>query len=299
MQHLNYHHLRYFWVTAGRGTLVGAAKELHVSPSTISTQLRLLEDQLGEPLFVRHGRRLVLTELGRVVQSYADEIFALGHDLQRAVTERAGGLRRRCVIGLSDGVAKLVAMRLLEPAFSVSDDLQFVIEERPADELVAGLVTHRYDVVLHDGPVPPNGPARVYSHLLGSSDVEWFAPREQAPRLKRTFPRSLHGVAVVLPCRASPLRGALERWFEHLDVRPRVRAEVEDSALLKVLGQAGLGVFPAESAIRDEVERLYDVKSVGVADGVVERTFALSVERRIRHPAVQAILDAGRTDVFA
>ncbi len=298
MQHLNYHHLRYFWVTAGRGTLSGAAKELRVSPSTISMQLRLLEEQLGEQLFVRHGRRLELTEMGRVVQRYADEIFALGHDLQRAVAERAGGLRRRCVVGLSDGVAKLVAMRLLRPAFAVSDDLQFVLEERTHDELLAGLVTHRYDVVLHDGPVPPHAPVRVYSHLLGSSTVEWFAPREQAARLKRSFPRSLHGAPVVLPTRGSALRGALERWFEQAGVRPRVRAEVEDSALLKVLGQAALGAFPAASAIRAEVEGLYDVRSVGVAEGVEERAFALSVERRIRHPAVQAILDAGRTELF-
>ncbi|MCC7073699.1 MAG: LysR family transcriptional regulator [Deltaproteobacteria bacterium] len=299
MQQLNYHHLRYFWVIAGRGTLVGAAKELRVSPSTISTQLRLLEEQLGEPLFIRQGRRLVLTEMGRVVQSYADEIFALGHDLQRAVVERAGGLRRRCVVGLSDSVAKLVAMRLLQPAFAVSEDMQFTLEERTPDELVAGLVTHRYDVVLHDGPVPQSAPVRVFSHLLGSSTVEWFAPREQAQRLRRTFPRSLHGVAVVLPSRSSSLRGALERWFEQVEARPRVRAEVEDSALLKVLGQAGLGVFPAESAIRDEVERLYDVKSIGVVEGVEERTFAWSVERRIRHPAVQAMLEAGRTELFA
>lgn len=299
MNPLNFHHLRYFWVTAGRGTLTGAARELHVSPSTISTQLRQLEEQLGEPLFVRHGRRLVLTEMGRVVQSYADEIFTLGTDLQRAVHERAGGLRRRCAVGLSDGVAKLVAMRLLQPALGVSEEMLFVLEERTPDELLAGLVTHRYDVVLHDGPVPENAPVRVFSHLLGRSAVEWFAPREQAARLRRGFPQSLHGAAVLLPSRSSALRGALERWFEAVQVRPRVRAEVEDSALLKVLGQSGLGVFPAESVIKSEVERLYDVRSIGEAEGVEERTFALSVERRIRHPAVQAMLSAGRNELFA
>ncbi|OGQ09264.1 MAG: hypothetical protein A2138_17655, partial [Deltaproteobacteria bacterium RBG_16_71_12] len=289
----------YFWVTAGRGTLTGAARELHVSPSTISTQLRQLEGQLGEPLFTRHGRRLVLTEMGRIVQAYADEIFALGQDLKRAVGERTSGLTRRCIVGLSDGVAKLVALRLLEPAFRLSAELRFVIEERTPDELFAGLASHHYDVVLHDAAVPPGGPLRAFNHLLGASPVEVFALPEAAARLRRNFPRSLHGAAMVLPARSSALRAALERWFGRTGVHPVVRAEVEDSALLKVLGQAGLGAFPAPAVIRDEVEQLYRVRSVGVLEEVEERIFAISIERRVRHPAVQAILEAGRSDLFA
>lgn len=299
MQHLNYHHLHYFWVTAGRGSLTGAARELRVSPSTISTQLRLLEEQLGEPLFTRAGRRLVLTEMGRVVQGYADEIFALGQELRHAVVARGGGQRQRCVVGLSDGVPKLVALRLLQPAFALGADVRFVLEERTPDELLAGLATHRYDVVLHDAPVPPGAPVRAYNHLLGRSAVELFAVPELATRLKRGFPQSLDGMPMLLPTRPSAQRAAMERFFLTAGVRPQVRAEVEDSGLLKVLGQAGLGAFPAPAAIRDEVEAVYGVRSVGELPGVDERTYALTVERRVRHPAVQAMVAAGRSDLFA
>lgn len=299
MQHLNYHHLHYFWVTAGRGSLTGAARELRVSPSTISTQLRQLEEQLGEELFLRHGRRLVLTEMGRVVQSYADEIFALGGELRQAVAERTSGLRRRCVVGLSDSIPKLVAVRLLQPALDLGADMQFVIEERPPDELFAGLATHRLDVVIHDAPVPATAPLRAYSHLLGKSEVELFAVPVLAARLRRGFPRTLAGAPVILPARRSALRASIDRWFANAGVRPLVRAEVEDSALLKVLGQAGLGAFPASAAIREEVERVYRVRSVGALEGVEERTYAITVDRRVRHPAVQAIVEAGRSDLFA
>ncbi|MBI1945236.1 MAG: LysR family transcriptional regulator [Deltaproteobacteria bacterium] len=296
---LNYHHLHYFWVTAGRGTLTGAARELRVSPSTISTQLKLLEEQLGEALFARHGRRLVLTEMGRVVQSYADQIFVLGQELTHAVNARGGGSRRRCVVGISDAVPKLVALRLLEPAFRLSEELRFVLEERTPEELFAGLAAHRLDVVVHDAPVPPGSPLRAYNHLLGKSEVELFAAPALAARLRPDFPRSLHDAPVVLPARPSSLRASVDRWLADAGVHPRVRAEVEDSALLKVLGQAGLGAFPAQAAIREEVERVYGVRSVGVLTGVEERTWVISVERRVRHPAVVAMVAAGRGELFA
>jgi LysR family transcriptional activator of nhaA len=298
MEWLNYHHLLYFWAVAREGGVTRASELLGLAQPTISGQLKALEEALGEKLFERTGRRLVLTDVGRVVYRYADEIFSLGRELQDTLEGRPTGRPVRFTVGVVDAVPKLVAYRLLRPALTLPEPVHVVCREDKPDRLLAELSVHSLDLVLSDAPASPAVKVKAYSHLLGETAIAFFGTDDLALAHRKGFPRSLDGAPVLLPAEGSSLRRSLEQWFEAEGLRPRVVGEIEDSALLKVFGQAGTGLFPAPVAIEAEVRAQFGVKVAGRVDTVKERFYALSAERKLKHPAVVAIREAARSQLF-
>jgi LysR family transcriptional activator of nhaA len=295
---LNYHHLRYFWAVAREGSVTRASQRLHISQPTVSAQIRELEGALGEKLLERSGRNLVLTDVGRLVFRYADEIFGLGRELMNALEGRPTGRPLKLSVGIANVVPKLVAYRILEPALRLPEAVQLeCVEDRP-ERLLAELAVHGLDVVLADSPVPPTVKVKAYNHLLGECEVALFAAPELAARHEGRPPTMLEGAPLLLPTASASLRREIDRWLEQHRVSPRIVGEFEDSALLKVFGQSGVGFFPAPAAIAREVCRQYGVKRIGVLAGVRERFYAISAERRLRHPAVVALSEAARTRLF-
>lgn len=299
MEWLNYHHLFYFWVVAREGSLTQAGKVLRLSHPTLSAQVHALERHLGAELFTRSGRRLVLTGMGRTVYRYAEEIFSLGREMVDTVQGRATGKPMRLNVGVADAVPKLIVKRLLEPAFKLDETVRLICREDSHDQLLADLSLHALDVVIADAPVPPGSSVRAFHHLLGESSVSIFGVAALANKWKRGFPKSLEGAPMLLPLEGLPLRRSLNEWFDSLRVRPQIVGEFEDSALLEVFGADGVALFPASSAVAADVKRRYSVEVLGRAEGVRERFYAISAERRLKNPAVVAISNAARQDLFA
>lgn len=297
MEWLNYHHLLYFWVTAREGGLGPASKVLRLARPTLSGQIHALEERLGEKLFERSGRRLVLTDVGRVVYRYADEIFTLGRELLDTVAGRATGGQARLDVGIVDVVTKLVVRRLLEPALRMPEPVRLVCHEDSHERLLSQLATHEVDLVISDAPVPPGSGVRAFNHLLGECGVTFFA-HHRLSLLRRGFPASLNDQPMLVPTEGTPLRRALDAWLDRQQVRPRIVGEFEDSALLKVFGADGVGVFVAPTAVERQVRTQYRVEVIGHADEIRERFYVITAERRIRNPAVLAITDAARENVF-
>jgi LysR family transcriptional activator of nhaA len=292
---LNYHHLRYFWVVAREGSISRACARLHVSQPTISGQLRALEHTLGGPLFTRRGRNLQLTALGDLVARHADGIFALGRDLAQSVQGGGETTGQRLTVGISDRVPKLVAYRLLEPALAIAGGVRLTCVEDTPTRLFAELAIHGLDVVLSDEPLPPSLDVRAYSHLLGESGVAFFAAKIFKPAtLRRDFPSSLTTVPLLLPHAGAAIRQQIAGWLAEQRLSVRIAGEIQDSALLKVFGQAGVGVFPSPAAISDAITNQFAVEEIGRTDSVRERFYAVTVERRITNPAVAALTKAGR-----
>ena len=298
MDWLNYHHLLYFHTVAREGSVSRAAKVLRLAQPTLSGQIRKLEEAFDEKLFARSGRNLVLTEMGRLVFRYADEIFMIGRELTDTLRGRPSGRPLRLLVGVADVVPKLITARLIEIALELPEPVQISCHEGKSDRLLADLALHGYDLVIADAPLPPHVSVKAYNHPLGETPVSFFATREVADRHRRRFPKSLEDAPMLLPTPNTQLRRTLDKWFQDQDVRPRVVAEFEDSALLKVVGQHGHGIFPAASILEDEIRRQHGVRAIGRAGGVVERFYAISVERRIKHPAVAAITEAARERIF-
>jgi LysR family transcriptional activator of nhaA len=298
MEWLNYHHLLYFWVVVRKGGISAASTELRLAQPTISGQLRALEESLGEKLFTRVGRRLMLTETGRLVFRYADEIFPLGRELMDAVKGRTAGRPVRLVVGVADVLHKLIAYRLLAPALQLTAPVHIVCRQDRTDRLLAELSIHALDLVLSDAPVSPTVRVRVFNHLLGECGVTFFAAPDVARAYRRGFPRSLDCAPMLLPTVNTAARGSLEQWLATRGIRPHVIGEFEDSTLLKVFGQAGVGVFATASVIEAEMRRQYGVRVVGRVEAVRERFYAITVERRLKHPAVVAISEAAREKLF-
>ena len=299
MDWLNYHHLFYFWMTVKEGTVTAAAKKLRLAQPTVSEQLKSLEESLGEQLFRRAGRRLELTEVGQVVFRYADEIFALGREMQDALKGRGLGSRQaKLHVGVSDLVPKLILHRLLEPALSHESAPRIVCREDKTERLLAELSIHDLDIVLAEAPIARQASVRAFNHLLGESDVSFFAKAPMARRYRSGFPDSLDGAPLLLPTENTLLRRDLDHWFQDEDIHPRIVAEFEDSALLKAFGSEGVSIFPGPAAIEDEICDRYRVRPVGRTHRVVERFYAITVERRITHPAARLISEAAKTRLF-
>lgn len=292
MEWLNYHHLLYFWTAAREGGVTRAAKKLRLAQPTVSEQIKRLEELLGNPLFERRGRSLVLTEFGRTIYGYADEIFSLGRELMDAAKTQGGGRPRRLVVGVADVLPKLIVYRLLEPALRLN--IELVCREDYIDQLLAGLSIHEIDLVLSDSPVSPSVSVRAYSHLLGQSTISFFAVKEHAPRLKRGFPASLDGERFLYPEAQTVLRRSLEQYFEDNAIRPKFAAEFADLALAMSFGQAGAGIFAGPTVIEREIKKQYGVAVIGRAKQATERYYAISGERRLAHPGVLAISQAAR-----
>ncbi len=298
MRHLNYNHLYYFWMVAREGSIARASELLYLTPQTISGQLRSLEEAVNAKLFTRAGRRLVLTEVGRMVYQYADQIYRLGSELADVLKGRTPEGPLLFTVGIADVVPKLVSYRVLEPALRLGKAVRIICREGKLTNLMADLAVHKVDMVLADSPVTPIFNIRAFNHLLGESGLSFFAARASTVDGRTQFPRCLDGAPMLLPADNTMLRRALEQWFDDEGISPIIAAEFEDSALAKAFGQAGAGVFVAPTAIEREVKRQYDVKVIGRTDKVRERFYAISAERRIKHPAVVAISHAARESLF-
>lgn len=298
MDWLNYHHLLYFWTVAREGTIARAGEKLHLGQPAISTQLRRLEESLGQKLFQKSGRKLELTEQGRTIYRYADEIFTLGRELLDTAKGRPVGGPVKLVVGVVDALSKLIAKRLLEPALRLPEQVRLICLEDPLERLLSELALHSVDIILSDAPVTSTMKVRAFNHLLGESTVTILGTKDLAQKYRRRFPESLNGAPVLLPTRRSSLRREFDRWLDTNGIRPIVRAEFDDSALLKVFGQAGEGLFPAPTVIETEVRQQYDVEVVGRIDSIREQFYAISGERKLKHPAVVAITETAREKIF-
>jgi LysR family transcriptional activator of nhaA len=295
---INYKHLHYFWVVAKEGGIARASERLHLTPQTISGQLSLLEEGLGEDLFTRVGRNLELTETGRLVLSYADEIFSLGGELEEMVRNLPVGRPMVLKVGVGDVVPKSIAYRLLAPALQLPEPVRIVCRENTIDSLLAELAVHRIDLVIADSPIPTGVNVRGYNHPLGDCSITFFATPELERKLSKNFPQSLGGAPMLLPGEMTVVRNRLLQWFEGLHIYPQVVGEFDDSALMKTFGRAGVGVFIAPTPIAAEVEKQYDVVTIGQTDEVRDHFYAISVERKISHPAVAAITETAREWLF-
>lgn len=298
MRHLNYNHLFYFWTVARDGTIAKAARDLHLTPQTISGQLKLLEDSVGVPLFERVGRRLVMTEAGRVVNQYADEIFTLGAELSRRMRGQQTGSPRVFSVGIVNSIAKLIAHRIVAPVHQLADPIRIVCWEADIDRLLADLAIHRLDIVLADRPMPQGLSVKAYNHRLGESGVSLFADKRRAAALARGFPGSLNGAPMLMPTNNNPLRRQLDDWLEREGIAANIVGEFEDTALLKAFGKAGRGVFPGPTAIASEIEQMYAARRIGDVAGVTETYFAISPERKMKHPAAMCITETARSNLF-
>ena len=298
MAWLNYHHLLYFWTVAREGSIARACRVLNLTQPAISAQIRTLERSLGESLFERRGRSLILTETGQFVYRYADEIFTLGRELQETLAGRPSGRPARLAVGVVEALPKLVAFRLLEPALRGPDAARLVLREDRLERLLGDLAAHALDIVLADTPLLASTRVRAFSHLLGECGVTVFGAPGVAAAHRRRFPESLDGAPFLVPTDNTALRQSLDVWFDRRGLKPTIVAEIEDSAVMKVFGQAGMGLFAAPTIVEREVRRQYAVKVVGRIPEVRERFYAISVERRIRNPAVLSITSAARHELF-
>ena len=297
MRHLNYSHLHYFWTVANEGSIARAAEVLHITPQTISGQLKLLDEAVGEPLFQRAGRGLALTDTGTLVKQYANDIFALGGELAQVVRGRQAA-SQVLNVGIVHSIAKLISYRVLQPVVAADSDMRLSCVEGDLDELLAHLSVHRLDLVLSDRRMPVNTSVKAYNHTLGDSAIALFCKPAAIRRYKTHFPQSLHGAPMLMPGRGSAMRRELDDWFEQVEIEPRVVAEFDDSALLKMFGAGDAGVFPAPHAIAPEIERMYSARVIGLAEGVRETYLAISPERRLKNPAVLAVIERAREQLF-
>ena len=299
MTQLNLKHLHYFWAVASHGSIVRASELLHLTPQTISGQLRELEQQFDTKLFKKAGRNLVLTDTGHSVFNYADEIFRLSNELQDVLTGRTPGSQMTLKVGIAMVVPKLLAYRILAPVLNLDEPVLLTCHEAPFVDLMADLSVHKLDIVLADSPLSPALNIRAYNHPLGESGLSFFARESEAKQYQDNFPYSLDGAPMLMPTPSSALRRSLELWFERIKVRPRMVAEFEDRALMKAFGEAAAGIFTTPTAVEGDVLSKYAVTVIGRTEEVKERYYAISAERKIKHPAVSAITEAARLDLFS
>lgn len=299
MEFLNYHHLRYFWMVAKEGGLTKAAAKLHVSQPTISAQIQALEGMLGEKLFRRAGRNLALTDTGQQVLSFAEEIFQLGQDLLSSVKQQPTARPLRLRLGVADALPKLVTYQIIKPIFCLPQPVQFSCWETTVSDMLVELASYRLDVVLADEPASSGVTTHVFNHWLGESGVTFCAAPQLAARLRRGFPRSLHGAPALLPMSNSGLRRSLEKWFQAVGVRPRLVGEFEDAALVNILALHGLGFMSVPTFVAKEVVTRFGFRTIGQTDDCQQQFYAITAERKLAHPAVVAITSQARGRLFA
>jgi LysR family transcriptional activator of nhaA len=299
MQWLNYHHLLYFWTAARLGSVTEAAAELRLAQPTLSGQIRALEDSLGGKLFKRVGRNLALTDFGMMVYGHAERIFSAGGELMNAVSGRTQGLSLRFSVGIADVFPKMLAQRILGPLLDAERDILLVCRENQPDRLLAELALHNLDVVLSDAPVPPTVSVKAYNHVLGECGVTFFATRPLAAQLSKNFPNSLNGAPLLLPTENTTLGRSIEQWLIDRELTPRIVGQFEDSALLKTFAAAGSGMFAAPTVIEDGLVKQYGVSPIGRVEEIRERFYAITTDRRLKHPAVTQIVEHTRRTLFS
>lgn len=298
MSRLNYQHLLYFWHVVREGSVSGACEKLHLAQPTISGQLAVFEDAVGEKLFYKQGRKLVLTDTGRIIFHYAEEIFTLGQELTNTLKGRPSGLALRLNVGVVDAVPKLVVHSLIEPIFKLQEPIQLLCYEDKAERLLTDISLQNLDLVLSDSPLTPTSGAKAFNHLLGECPVTVFAVPELAGRYQENFPKSLGGAPFLLPTTNTALRRSVDQWLDSEGISPKIQAEIEDSALLKTFGSRGLGLFFAPSTVELDIQQQYTVDVVGRVNSIHERFYAITAQRKLKHPAVTAILAHARERLF-
>jgi LysR family transcriptional activator of nhaA len=299
MEWLNYHHLYYFWIVVKEGSITAACQQLRVAQPTVSAQIMALEEALGCKLFNRAGRRLSLTATGRMVYRDADEIFSLGQEMVNKLKERTPGAHRlRLNVGITGMIPKLLVSRLLLPATRGAEPISLVCHEGKHTDLLAKLAVYELDILLTDAPIGTQARIKAFNHLLGECGVSVFAARPIASKYLKDFPRSLHRAPVLLPLAPASLHRALINWFDEHNITPAIAGEFEDSALIKLFGQSGLGLFVMPTVEEQEVLRQYDVKVIGRLPGIKVRFYAISTERKVKNPAVLAITEAAHKSIF-
>lgn len=299
MEWLNYHHLLYFWSVAKHGTMTKACEELRLAQPTLSGQIRQLENTLGEKLFVRTGRRLALTEMGQLVFKYAEDIFSAGQELMNTVKGQRDGQPTRLIVGIMDVVAKPLATQFLKSALKVDPSTHLICREDKLPFLLTDLAIHELDLIIADTPAPPNSKVRIYNHLLGESGVTLFATAKLAAQYRRGFPQSLQGAPVLLPTTDAMLRQLLDPWLAHRELSPNIVGEFDDSMTLKAFGQDGYGIFPGATVMEKEICRQYRVQVVGQLDSLKQHFYAITVDRRLKHPAVLALVRTARHELLS
>lgn len=295
---INYKHLHYFWAVAKEGGVARAGERLNLTPQTISGQITVLENYLGVVLFNKVGRNLELTETGRLILSYADEIFSLGGELEEVIHQLPDDRPLLFRVGVVDVVPKSITHRILKPVLQMQDPVRMICRESSLDTLLAELTIHRLDLVLADRPIPPTISTRGFSHKLGECSVSFFATEQLKQTLSGEFPACLNGAPLLLPSKGTQLRSFIDQWLDKYHIHPRMVAEFDDSALMKVFGQEGAGIFIAPAVIETEVEWQYQVSAIGRVDEVKEHFYAITVERRITHPVISVVMDAARDSLF-
>jgi len=294
---LNYHHLRYFWTVAREGSLRKASEKLHVSQPSMSAQIQALQQSLGENLFRRNGRSLALTEMGRMVYGYADEIFSLGEELLNTVKGHPANRLIKFNVGIADSVPKLVAKEILKPAFFHEPPVHVICHEGKVEDLLAQLAALRLDIVLADEPASTSLKFKSFNHLLGACGVTFCATSSLARKLRRGFPKSLDGAPALLPTQNTSLRRSLEKWFQTIGVRPHIIGEFEDAALMTVVAADGLGIMPMAAVVKKELSR-YKLEIIGTTEKCTDQFYAISSERRLTHPAVVLITESAQRKMF-
>ncbi len=295
---INYKHLRYFWVVAKSGSIASASESLHLTPQTISGQISMLENSLGEMLFNRVGRGLELTETGRLVLSYADEIFSLGGELEQKIRDLPQGRTLVFKVGITDVVPKSIAYRLLTPAMQLDMPVRIVCREGDITSLLADLAIHRVDLVIADETIPAAVNVLGFNHPLGECGISFLAAPKIVDQLSGEFPENIKGADFLLPGESTLVRNRLLQWLDKQHIHPRIVGEFDDSALMKAFGQAGSGIFISPTPIAEEVASQYGVVIIGKTEQVREEFYAISVERKISHPAVTAITEMAREWLF-
>ena len=299
MSSLNFKHLRYFWMVARTGSIARAAEQLHLTPQSISGQLSEFAESLGVELFRRAGRNLELTDTGRRMLSYAEEIFSTGDELLEIIRDQSLRTAMAFRVGCADSVSKLIACRLVEPALNLAEPLRLVCREGRLASLLADLAVHRLDLIIADRPMPSHLSVRGFNHLLGESGMTVFAAPALAASLAGGFPACLNGAPMLLPGEDFAIHHRLLQWLEKTGLHPRIVGEFDDSAMIKAFGQAGAGVFFAPTEIAEQVARQYGVVELGQVATLVEQVYAITTERRMSHPATVAISQTARQDLFA
>ena len=298
MDNLNFKHLKYFWTVAKTGSIARASEQLHLTPQSISGQLTEFEERLGVELFRRTGRNRELTDAGRRILTYAEEIFAIGNELMEALHVQRSRKSLTFRVGIADSVSKSIAYHLVEPALRLSDPVRLICREGRLSALLAELAVHHLDMIIADRPMPASLNVRGYSHLLGESGITFFGTPNLAKQLKGEFPACLNGAPLLLPGEDAAIRPQSIQWFEANNLRPEILGEFDDSALMKAFGQAGAGLFVAPTTLASHVCEQYKTVAIGRIDSVIERLYAITTERRLTHPAIVAISKAAREDIF-
>jgi LysR family transcriptional activator of nhaA len=296
---LNYKHLHYFWIVAKEGGIARASERLFITPQTISGQITLLESYFGAELFSKVGRNIVLTETGRLVLNFADEIFSLGSELEQMMNHMPDTRLKQLKIGVVDVVPKQIAHRILSPALQMSESIRLVCREADLDTLLAELAVHRLDLVIADRPIPPTVSTRGFSHKLGECTVSFFATEKLQAQLVGDFPACLNNAPLLLPSSGNQLRADIDQWLDKNRLHPQIVAEFDDSALMKAFGQEGVGIFIAPTVIEQEVFQQYNVKVIGQTNEIKESFYAISVERRIKNPVVSNIIESATNSLFS